>query len=232
MDAAARPSDAELRELARRVLEREEFAQYRTIVTDAQLELLRWLQELLDRIRLLHADSPPLYWALVLGLSVVSLALIAHVVWTIRVAIRASAERAGPDVHAHTAPDYRAQAAALARDGHFLDAARLLQLASVQRLVERGHLALRRHEPNRVLRARIADALTLPAALRGDLRARIGELERSWFRERAERAELYEDWQRVPAQIDRLDRLGQLDGLGAAGARDASAGTAAARGAR
>lgn len=207
--AAARPSDAELRALSARVLERPEFAQYRSTASDAELAVLRWLRDWFEGVPALHDGSPVLYWSIVGGLSLVALLLIAHVVYTIRLAVRASA--ASPDGASPAAApdDPRARAEALARDGHYLAAARVLQLASVQMLVERGHLDLRRHEPNRVLCARIARATSLSSSLRGDLVEQIREVERTWFRDRAERIGLYQDSRRTLARVEGLARVGR-----------------------
>jgi len=203
----ARPSDAQVRAVAERVLERQEFAQYRTRVSEAELDFLRWLRDWLDSLPSLYDDSPVVWWLLLAGLSAVALLLVAHVVYTIRLAMRASAGAAQAPRAQVVHVDDRAHAEALAREGHYLAAARVLELASVQALVECGHLELWRHEPNRVLCARIERATSLPGALRGDLVGGIRAVERAWFRERTDRVDLYQDWRRTFERVQGLARI-------------------------
>ena len=77
---------AEIRELASEILARPEYAKYRT---DSAEQWARWIDELLawiSRLKDLYEDSPGLYWLIVGLLTLVMLALIAHIAWSIAVA--------------------------------------------------------------------------------------------------------------------------------------------------
>ena len=113
---------------------------------------------------------------------------------------------AAADRGVRTAPrrDFVVEAQELAGAGDFLAAARRLQLAVLRLLVERDYVELARHEPNSVLRRRVQQAAGLPEEARAELRARIRELERSWFRDRSGDRALYQSWTALYARLDAL----------------------------
>jgi hypothetical protein len=121
--------------------------------------------------------------------------MIAHIVWSLRVAMRGSPPAATSP--APRAPrDFTAEAERLAAVGDNLGACRALQLACLDLLLRGGTVELARHHGNATLRDRLRRSALAPS-LRDDLIAAIDALERGWFRDRATSADLYADWQRV-----------------------------------
>jgi hypothetical protein len=198
-------ADARVQELARSILAREEYARYRPLDLEAWRAGLERIARALVWLSRLSVEQP-LLWALLLGgLLALAALLLAHVVYSMR-----SAVRARPPTARHSAasgPDLRGQAERLVAAGRFLDAAHVVQLACLRELVERGALELRRHEPNPVLRAQVASS-GLPEAERREFLALLDRLETRWFRDRApelgDRA-LFEAWHRL---LERLSALG------------------------
>jgi hypothetical protein len=191
------PPDETIRAAARAVLARDEYAQFRLgdSIPDWLAALERWISDYLEWTRALSDTSPVLFALLVGGLSLLSLLLIAHVVWSLRVAMRgrpAATSGGSPP----PARDFAALAAQLAARGETLEACRALQLACLELLVGRGALALARHDSNSTLRDRLRGS-SLPAPLRDDLIAGIDRLERSWFRDREPSPDLLALWRRV-----------------------------------
>jgi hypothetical protein len=197
-------TDEELRALAREILAREEYAQWRSFTAAGFDELVDWFAEWIDGLRLLADTSPILYGLMLLGLALVAAALVAHIVWSVRVAMRVSAAAADRGVRTAPRRDFVVEAQELAGAGDFLAAARRLQLAVLRLLVERDYVELARHEPNSVLRRRVQQAAGLPEEARAELRARIRELERSWFRDRSGDRALYQSWTALYARLDAL----------------------------
>ena len=187
-------TDDAIRTLASTILARRTYARFRP---DTEiLGLLRrwqsWLRAATDWLRELSVASPWLYACLVGALLLTAAALLAHLVYTLRVAL-AAGRAAIPDTHGGGAADFLAEAEALSRRGKFLEAAHRMQLAVIDVLLRRRAIELSRADPNRTLRARL-HAAPLPAALRGDLVQLLDRFERSWFRDRTEDRDLYEAW--------------------------------------
>jgi hypothetical protein len=183
------PDDEHVRLLAARILERSEYAAWRPARFD-------WV---FDWISGLWAADPVLYWTLVGGLLLVTLLLLAHIAWSLRAALAAAVPtRAARPTR--TEPRFVEEAETLARDGHFLEAARYVQLATLQLLLQAHVVELARSEPNRVLRRRLDEA-ALPEVERADLLALIGRLERGWFRDRREDPELYAAWRELHGRL-------------------------------
>jgi hypothetical protein len=96
-----------------------------------------------------------------------------------------------------------AEGEALAREGRFLEAAHAMHLACLAVLLGAGALELRRHDPNRTLRRRIARA-AIPEGARRDFLALLGRLERRWFRDRSpadDDRELFDAWRSLHARL-------------------------------
>ncbi len=188
-------SDQEIRAAAVEVLAREEYARFRFVEPDWVIAFQRWIEGVLQWLRDLGDASPVLLFLLLGGLLVVLVVMIAHIVWSLRVAMRGAP--ATPKLDSPRAPrDFTAEAERLASVGDTLGACRALQLACLDLLLRRGTLELARHHGNATLRARLRRS-SLPPALRDELIAAIDALERGWFRDRETSADLYADWQRI-----------------------------------
>ena len=190
---------AEIRELASEILARPEYAKYRT---DSAEQWARWIDELLawiSRLKDLYEDSPGLYWLIVGLLTLVMLALIAHIAWSIAVALRRS--QAPAEAHERPAdPDVPALAAELAGRGEHLEAAHQLLLASLAHAARARVLELRPEDGN----SRVCEKLQaspLAPALRTRLIALIERTDASWFGARDAGQALYEQWQALYAEL-------------------------------
>jgi hypothetical protein len=192
MSPTGPPTDAHVRALAKQVLARPEYATWHS-------DSAAWLKGFLAWLHALPDTSPALYWTLLGGLALVVLVLLAHVVWTLRAALAAPV----PPTSRRAAPEeagFAEEAARLADEGRFLEAARRLQLAAIDLLLRHRVLELGRSDPNRTLRRRLRDA-ALPEPARGDMLALIDRLERSWFRDRSEDAALYAAWRALHVRL-------------------------------
>lgn len=204
MSPAESLGDERIRELAREILSRREYARFRPFDSDVLRYLLDWLREAIDWLSALYVVSPGLWAVLFASLVLVSLALLAHVVWSIRVALRtnsiAPSRRAGAEP-----PDFEREAERLAADGRLLEAAHAMHLACIERLLRSRALELRRHDPNRTLRRRVAAAALLPEQKR-DFARLLDQLEERWFRDPTPQPrdlELLEGWRSLHARIPR-----------------------------
>jgi hypothetical protein len=92
------------------------------------------------------------------------------------------------------------EARSLAREGHFLEAAHRVQLATLALLIELDWLELARSDPNRTLRRRITVS-GLPERDRRQLIALIDRLETLWFAEPRDDPRLFEDWLALDERI-------------------------------
>jgi hypothetical protein len=187
-------SDEQVRTTAVEILQRAPYTGWRNseAVLAALEPILRWLSHLNDWLLDLALQQPVLYWLLMGGLLLVAGLLLAHVLWSVRIALSMPAPAATPRVAAG-GPSLVAEAEALAAQGRYLDAAHRLQLATIELLLTRRLIALSRFEPNRVLRSRLHGA-ALPDPERRALLALVDRLEARWFRDRANDAALYGDW--------------------------------------
>jgi hypothetical protein len=199
----AGPSDEAIRAAAHAVLAREEYARYRFAESFPDwLEAIKsWIWDYIEWTRELSSTSPVLFTLFIGGLTLISLLLLAHIVWTLRVAMRGRPAREAHEGRA-AQRDFAGEAARLAARGETLEACRALQLACLELLIGRGALALARHDSNSTLRTRLRGC-PLPAPLREDLIAAVDRLERSWFRDREPSADLLALWHRVHAGLRR-----------------------------
>jgi hypothetical protein len=188
-------TDDEIRALATRILEGADYAAWRPG---------RWLRSWMQWFADLAEHSPVVYWTLVGGLAVVTLALSVQVFLAVRRTLREAGPRA-PVAPPPPLASFAAEADALAGAGRFLEAAHRLQLAVIDLLL-RGHvLELGRADANRTLRQRLHRA-AIPAAERADLLRLIDRFERAWFRDRDDDPALYADWRTIHARLGVLVR--------------------------
>lgn len=202
MILAASLSDEKVRQLAEQILAREDFARWRAVEEDWLRAVLEWLARYLAWMDELWNASPALYWLIVCGLMALSLLLLTHVVWSIRVALTQPAARKSERPE-HAAPRFAEQAAELAHEGRFLEAAHRLLLASIQLLVQRGAIELERHHANRTLRRRVAKS-PLPDEQRAEFLRLLDALERRWFRDQVPDPDLYREWDKLHARLAAL----------------------------
>jgi hypothetical protein len=194
-------SDERVRELAADILAREEYAAFR-VDLEAWKGLLGWLADWAAWLENLRVASPALYGLLLAGLLFVALVLLAHVVWTVSLALRMPPPATASSA-AQPGPGLLDQAESLAREGRFLEAARRVELATLALLLEERVIELARSEPNRVLRRRLR-AAPLPAAERRQLLGLLDRLESGLFRDRLEDPELYAGWRALHRRVASL----------------------------
>lgn len=196
MACSAPVADACVRGLAQQILARSEYARWRA-------PDLGWLHRLLEAFASflgwfdgLRQALPFAYWAMLIGLLLLGVALLAHVAWSIRIALTARVEPIHRD-QPPPGPRFAEEAAELASRGLNLEAAHRMELACIELLLRAGALDLRRHHPNRVLRGRIASSPLLCAADRSLFLDLLDRLETRWFRDRSVEVShdsLYEQW--------------------------------------
>lgn len=195
-------SDERARAVAVEVAARPEYARFAipdAVPVDA---FSRWLTGLLRWFDALFVESPVLWGALVFGLLALALALLAHVIWSIRLAMRTSALPPAP-ARGPGARRLDLEAQDLADARRFLEAAHAMHLACIERLVQGRGLELHRHDPNATLRQRLA-AARLDAAERGEFVRLLDWLEQRWFRDPTPAprdAELFEGWRALHARL-------------------------------
>lgn len=173
------PSEEQVNALAREILERPRYKNFRPdsfdllrIFGEKWRASMTWLLEL-------HDASPQTYWLLVSALSAACLLLVAHILWTLRAALRAPPPPPPAELRAEES-DFARQARTLAARGEPLEAAHRLLLASLRVLAQRRHIPLSPGDGNRAVCRQLA-ASRLPESLRAQLIALIGETERAWF---------------------------------------------------
>jgi len=190
--SAELPGDEEIRLRAAEILTRDEYAAFRADLASWRA-FFDWLQGFGEWIEGLRLESPALFWLWMGGLLLVAGVLLFHAGWTLRAALRAPEPTQDEESGRVPVADLLAEARSLADRGAFLDAARHVQLATLEGLLERGVIHLGRADPNRVLRRELRKA-PLAESDRQSLLAALGALERSLFRERREDPSLYSRW--------------------------------------
>ncbi len=190
-------SDPAVIELTQQILARPEYADAKShFARDAIIQkILEWLANLNG----LRFSSPVLYWTVFAIIGLAMLALIAHIVWTISIAMRAPIPEARTTTPA-PARDLAAEAASLAANGRYLDAAHHLMIASFRALGERAVIELRPDRSNRWIRAALRDSHLSPE-LTSELDLLVAETEHRWFGERANDRSIYSKWR---AAFERL----------------------------
>jgi len=183
--------DEQIRTLAAEILSRDEY--FRPgIAEEAWRAVLARILGFFDFLEALRISSPLLFWMILAVLLLTALVLLAHVVWTMRLALRMpgpkSREPARP-----SAPDFLEQAASLAREERFLEAARRVELGTLELLLRRRVIELSRSDPGSELREQVRGS-ALPEAERSSLISLQRRLEAGLFREHAAERSLYEAW--------------------------------------
>jgi len=193
-------TDEHVRSVAKQILSHAPYSAWR-----GNEMILPWLERFNEWLRQWNdwVGSLPAFTQVVIigGMMLVASLLLAHVVWSVMVALRT---KAPPPAAASggDGPAFAAEAEALAAQGRFLEAAHRLQLATIELLVSQRRLALSRFEANRVLRRRVREA-SLPVHEGRTLLDLVDRLERGWFRDRAGDAELYGAWRDLHARLAR-----------------------------
>ncbi len=158
-------------------------------MTDWEQRIAQWI----GRLEILRDANPLLYWAIFGCVIAVAIALFAHIIWTIWVATHTLAPHENRIARTAAAPDLAADAARLAEDGHYLEAAHRLMLASFRTLGERSVIELRPDRSNRWIRAALHKS-ALDADLAADLDRLVERTERRWFSDRANDPAIYAQW--------------------------------------
>jgi hypothetical protein len=184
-------SDEQIRTLAAEILSRDEY--FRPgIAEEAWRVVLTRVLGFLDFLEALRISSPLIYWMILGVLLLAVLLLLAHVVWTVRLALRMP----GPEARERTRPSvpgFLEQAESLAREERFLEAARRVELGTLELLLRRRVIELSRSDPGRELREQVRGS-ALPEAERSSLISLQRRLEAGLFREHAADRSLYEAW--------------------------------------
>ncbi|HKD65336.1 MAG TPA: hypothetical protein VKB84_00745 [Candidatus Binataceae bacterium] len=186
------PSDSAVRELARQILARREYGLVNENPTPAWVD---WLRRFLAWIEILRVNSPGLYWAFIAALSILVLAAIAQIVWSVRAALRAQAPPAQP-LSTDRRADLEGEASQLAGSGRFLEAAHRLMIACFGLLAERSVIELRPDCSNRWIRSALRGS-ALAEALAIEVGALVERTERRWFGNRDNEPDIYFQWRSV-----------------------------------
>lgn len=165
----APPDDA--RERLERILAGPPFAQPAPRPPGFIERLLTWLTELIERIATplgRVAGGPPgtlAGWALIAAGAALVVAVLVLWLRGLQRALRPAPALPPPVAERHSASSAREQAEALARAGNYREAVRLLALAALLWLDERGRLRYQPHQTNREHLARLGDQPGLRARL-------------------------------------------------------------------
>ena len=187
-------ADESVRLLAQEVLQRKEYARWRPDPDELErlLKFFGWLRDLLEWMDLQYEYAPWIFWSIIGGMALIAVLLLAHVVWSLRVALRSPATKSAPRTTLHE-QNLLEEARSLAARGKFLEAAHRIELAVISLLIQREVIELSRSDPNRILRKRLAGA-ALHESLRNDFVSLLNRLERQRFRDHEEDPALYEAW--------------------------------------
>jgi hypothetical protein len=192
-------SDSAVRELAHNILARPEYAAVSGYQSKAEEWLRRFLQWI-AKLEVLRGTSPLLYWLIVLGIAVVCVGLIAHVTWTVWLAMTAPEPASSNRASAANFRDLAQEAESLAASGRYLDAAHRLMLATYRTLAERSVIELRPDRPNRWIRAALRGS-ALAESLSIEIDTLVERTERRWFGDRSDDPEIYARWRSAFEQL-------------------------------
>lgn len=159
-----------------------------------------WLADFLGFFGVFGDTREGIGWLAVCLLAAALIVLVRHWVTRLSPESRSSPERHRPGWdHASALKSARD----LAREGHYLEAAHRVQLATLALLIEFDWLELARSDPNRTLRDRVrASALPRPEARR--LIELVDRLETLWFSEPRDDRALFEDWLSLDERITKV----------------------------
>jgi hypothetical protein len=162
----------------------------KVLIEDLLSGFVRGLAEFLGLFGVFGDSPAALGWLAVCLLLSAAIALVYRVWGANRFEARSSDESRRPGRN-HSESIRKAKA--LAREGHYLEAAHRVQLATLAMLIDFDWLELARSDPNRTLRRRVEDS-ALPESERRKLIALVDRLESLWFNEPREDRELFEEW--------------------------------------
>jgi hypothetical protein len=195
-------SDSAVRDLATKILERPEYAEAHQSTAPAWLtSALHWMFGWLRNLNGLHASAPGLYWLVMLALFGVFALLVAHIAWTISVAMRMR----NPEQTAASGSDPRdpaLEAEQLAASSRYLEAAHYLMIASFRTLAETSVIELRPDRPNRWIRLALRDSRLEPD-LAIKIESLIDRTERHWFGDRENDPAIYSQWRSAYLELSR-----------------------------
>ncbi len=193
-------SDAQVRDLAQKILARPEYDHAHPTVAQNWLKsILEYLFHWLDRLQVLHVSAPGLYWLVMFGLFAIFAILVAHIAWTISTALRAP-EPPDPSSTEGERADLAQDAAMLASAGSYLEAAHTLMIASFRTLGERSIIELRPDRANRWIRGALLDS-GLDRQLAASLETLIDRTERHWFGDRVNNPVIYSQWRSAYSKL-------------------------------
>lgn len=186
-------SDPRVHKLAVEILARSEYAQA-TGPDTTLVRMLRWFLGELGKLQFLRVEAPIVYWMIIGAMVLVLAALAGHLIWVLWAALGT------PEPAAHEGllqssrqRDLAQEAAALASNGRYLDAAHRLMLASFRVLAESSVIELRPDRPNRWIRSALLTS-SLPADRAAEIGALIEQTEQLWFGERRDEPAIYDRW--------------------------------------
>jgi len=194
--------DSRVRDLAHEILARPEYAAARPLAIETWLySILHRLIDWLGNLGTLRVTAPGLYWLILIGLFLVFGILVAHIVWSISLALRAPepSDRLPSNGELR---DPAAEAEMLAASGNFLEAAHSLMIASFRTLAERSVIELRPDRSNRWIRRALRDS-QLNGTLVDEIDSLVARTERQWFGDRENSPDIYSDWRSAFDQLSR-----------------------------
>jgi hypothetical protein len=184
-------SDEQIRTLAAEILSRDDY--FRPgIAEEAWRAALARILGFFDFLEALRISSPLFFWMILAILLLTALALLVHVVWTVRLAVKMPGP-VGRERSRSSGPDFLEQAESLAREERFLEAARRVEFGTLELLLRRRVIELSRSDPGRELREQVRGS-ALPEAERSSLISLQQRLEAGLVREHAAERSLYEAW--------------------------------------
>lgn len=192
------PSDASVRALAHRILERPEYA---ALQPESPFQrILRSFFDWLSNIGVLRETAPVLFWMIVAAIALILAGLVAHIIMAISAAMGAPEPGTKPAQAGKPRRDLQGEAESLASAGSYLEAAHRLMLASFATLAERGVIELRPDRSNRWIRSALRRS-ALPESVAAEIDSLVEGTERRWFGRREDDPEIYLRWRSAFARL-------------------------------
>lgn len=196
-------SDSAVRDLATKILKRPEYAGAHPYTPPSWLaSILRWMFGWLRNLDALHVSAPGLYWLVMVAMFAVFALLVAHIAWTISVAMRMRNPAEPPAAPGSEPRDPALEAEQLAATARYLEAAHYLMIASFRTLAETSVIDLRPDRPNRWIRMALRDSRLEPA-LAVRIEGLIERTERHWFGDRDNDPAIYSQWRSAYMELSR-----------------------------